>query len=85
LNKRHQKTLASIFAVPTSASLKFGDIENLLLSLGAKLIEGNGSRVAFEMKKQKVFVHRPHPGKEARKYQVEAFREFLNLTGVNDE
>lgn len=55
MNKRHQKTLASIFAVPTAASLKFGDIENLMLALGAKVIEGNGSRVAFEMKKQRLF------------------------------
>jgi HicA toxin of bacterial toxin-antitoxin, len=85
VNKRHQKTLALIFAMPTAASLKFGDIENLMLSLGAKVIEGNGSRVAFEIKKQKLFVHRPHPRKEARKYQVEAFREFLILVGVKNE
>lgn len=82
MNKRHQKTLASIFTLPTVASLKFADIEKLLISLGAEVIEGNGSRVAFEMKKQKLFVHRPHPGKEARKYQIEAFREFLISVGI---
>lgn len=70
---------------PTVASLKFADIEKLMLSRGAKIIEGNGSRIAFEMRKQKLFVHRPHPGKEARKYQVEAFREFLILVGVENE
>jgi len=49
------------------------------------MIEGRGSRVAFEMNNQKIFVHRPHPAKEAKKYQVEAFREFLELAGIKNE
>jgi len=53
--------------------------------MGGELTEGSGSRVCFEIKDLKLFVHRPHPGKEAKKYQVEAFREFLELVGVKDE
>jgi hypothetical protein len=29
-----------------------------------------------------VFFHPPHPGKEARKYQVENAREFLQKIGI---
>lgn len=85
MNRKQQKTLASIFVVPTLASIKFSDIENLLIALGAERIEGSGSRVAFILGEQKIFVHRPHPAKEAKKYQVEAFREFLELAGIRNE
>ena len=74
-----------MFTLPTVASLNFADIEKLLIALGAKMTEGSGSRVAFEIKTQKLFVHRPDPGKEARKYQIELFREFLISVGVKNE
>lgn len=74
-----------IFMMPTVAPLKFSDIERFLISIGAKLTEGSGSRISFELGGRKLFVHRPHPGKEAKKYQVEAFREFLELAGVRNE
>lgn len=77
--------MRAIFAVPTAASIKFSDIEKLLLARGAEVIEGSGSRVALIIGDQKLFVHRPHPAKEAKKYQVEAFKEFLELTGIKDE
>ncbi len=85
MNRKQQNILASIFATPTSASIKFSDIERLLISLGAEKIEGRGSRLSFELNNQEIFVHRPHPAKEAKKYQVEAFREFLELAGINNE
>jgi hypothetical protein len=50
--------------MPTAASLKFGDIENLMLSLGAKVIEGNGSRVAFEIKNKSFSCIGPIPEKK---------------------
>ena len=74
-----------MFATPTSASVKFSDIEKLLVSLGAEKTEGDGSRVSFELNNQQIFAHRPHPRKEAKKYQVEAFREFLRLAGITNE
>jgi HicA toxin of bacterial toxin-antitoxin, len=85
MNRKHQKTLKAIFSVPTSASINFADIEKLLGALGAEKEEGKGSRLAFTKGKYKLFVHRPHPAKEAKKYQVEAFRDFLKLIGVKDE
>jgi hypothetical protein len=85
VNRKHQKTLKAIFATPTSASIKFADVEKLLVALGADVIEGEGSRMAFELNNRKLFVHRPHPAKEAKKYQVELFGEFLKEAGVKDE
>ncbi len=74
-----------IFSVPTLASINFADIEKLLVASGAEVIEGSGSRLSFMLNNQKLFVHRPHPAKEAKKYQVELFREFLQSAGVTNE
>jgi hypothetical protein len=86
VSRRHDKALAAIFQVPTVASLKFSDIEKLLVSLGAKTIEERGSRVSFLFSdNHKWEAHRPHPGKEAKKYQVESLRRFLESRGFNNE
>ena len=85
MNRKHQKTLRAIFSVPTLASINFADIEKLLVALDAEVIEGSGSRLSFMLNNQKLFVHRPHPAKEAKKYQVELFREFLQSAGVTNE
>lgn len=53
--------------------------------MGGAIEEGSGSRVAFKLNGEKAFAHRPHPGKEAKKYQVEAFRDFFRLAGITDE
>jgi len=86
MNRKHQKTLRVVFSVPTAASINFSDIEKLLVALGAEKIEGSGSRVAFVMPSgEKWEQHRPHPQKEARKYQVESVREFLKRLGYTNE
>jgi hypothetical protein len=38
---------------------------------------GTGSRVVFELRGKRTYLHRPHPEREAEKYQVEEVREFL--------
>jgi len=45
-------------------------------------ITAQGSRVVFEIKGKRQYLHRPHPGKEAKKYQVEAVRDFLQSLEV---
>lgn len=79
---KYQKILRAIFAQPTRANLKFSDIEFLLVCLGGTIKEGAGSRMSVTISGKTVFFHRPHPGKEARKYQVESAREFLQEIGV---
>lgn len=45
MNKTHQKTLDAIFSLPINSSLEWRRIEMLFIALGARVIEGNGSRV----------------------------------------
>lgn len=82
MNSKHAKTLQSIFAKPTQGSIKFGDIESLVVALGGVVREGEGSRVALQLNGKVKHAHRPHPGKEAKKYQVEEIRAWLQSTGV---
>lgn len=49
---------------------------------GARVIEGRGSRVRFEKDGVVISFHRPHPRKEAKRYQVRDAREFLSQIGA---
>ncbi|MCU1722504.1 MULTISPECIES: type II toxin-antitoxin system HicA family toxin [unclassified Pseudomonas] len=85
MNNRHRKTLETLFRSPTSSSLVFADIEALIVFLGGSVHEREGSRVKLVLGLQQWRCHRPHPGKEARRYQVEEAREFLLRAGVEHE
>ena len=78
----NRKTLELIFGKYVPTSLKWQRIEALLLALGAKTIEGRGSRVRFELNGVVATFHRPHPYKEAKPYQVRDARKFLEQAGV---
>lgn len=82
MNSKQKRTLASVFKDPVSASLVWKDIESLLVSVGAEVIEGNGSRVRFHKDGVIAAFHRPHPKKEAKPYQVRDARAFLRQLGV---
>jgi len=82
MNKRHQKTLEAIFTNPVPATLEWRRIEALFVALGAKVIEGRGSRVRFVLNDVIATFHRPHPRKEAKPYQVHDARRFLEQAGV---
>jgi len=82
MNKKHQKTLEAIFSSPVPVTLEWRRIESLLQSVGAKMIEGAGSRVRFELNGVIGTFHRPHPQKEAKPYQVRDVRDFLEKVGV---
>ncbi|OOV95225.1 pilus assembly protein HicB [Pseudomonas sp. MF6396] len=72
----------AIFRIPTLSSVVFSDIEALVLHLGGRVIEREGSRLKLVLGDQQWRCHRPHPGKEAKRYQVEEAREFLSRAGV---
>lgn len=82
MNNKHRKTLESVFAIPVPLSLEWSRIEALFVALGAEVIEGAGSRVGFRLQGERADFHRPHPGKEAKPYQIRATREFLERIGV---
>ena len=82
MNAQHRKTLEALFAEPVPRTLEWRRIEALFVALGCEIIEGGGSRVAFKRDGLRADFHRPHPGKEAKPYQVRAAREFLEALGV---
>ncbi|MFK8331628.1 type II toxin-antitoxin system HicA family toxin [Pseudomonas sp. BJa5] len=82
MNNHQRGTLKSIFGKPLPRSLEWARIESLLLGAGARLIEGRGSRVRFELNGVIATFHRPHPDKEAKPYQIRDARPFLEQAGV---
>jgi len=82
MKSKHAKTLEAIFAKPVPASIRFSDIESLVIVLGGEVREGAVSRVALHLGSLVQHMHRPHPDKEAKKYQVEEIRAWLEQQGV---
>ena len=82
INAKHRKTLAAIYRKPPPKQLEWGDIESLLVAVGAEVVEGRGSRVKFNKGDEIISFHRPHPEKEAKVYQVKDARKFLKKIGV---
>jgi hypothetical protein len=82
MNRKHQKILAAIFTDPISGNIEWRRIEGLLRAAGCEIIEGNGSRITIVHEGRKAGFHRPHPGKDALRYQIRAVRDFLKLIGV---
>lgn len=58
------------------------DIEALLISLGAELSEGSGSRVRIALNGIRAVFHRPHPKKETDKGALVSMRRLLTEAGV---
>jgi len=67
---------------PTSAAIAFSELESFIVALGGSVTEREGSRVKIELMGEQWHCHRPQPGKEARRYQVEEARELLERVGV---
>jgi len=82
MKAKHRRVLEAIFVVPTRGNVVFSDIEALIIALGGDIREGAGSRIVFELKGSRQYLHRPHPGKEAKKYQVEELREWFRQLEV---
>jgi hypothetical protein len=81
MNAKHTRTLKAVFKQPTPGSLAWSDIEALLVASGCTVLEGSGSRVRFERNGIVASFHRPHPAKEAKRYQVRDARDFLIALG----
>ncbi|HCN05304.1 MAG TPA: type II toxin-antitoxin system HicA family toxin [Bacteroidetes bacterium] len=82
MTRRHIRTLHDVFVVPTKSSIVFSDIESLIVFLGGSVTHRSGSRVRFELRGEVLYCHRPHPGKDAKRYQVEDVRSLLIKLGI---
>ncbi len=63
--------------------MAFANIEALIVALGGSVTEREGSPVKITLQGEQWHCHRPHPGKEAKRYQVDEARELLERVGVN--
>ncbi len=82
MSRKHDRILNSIFTSPPLSSVKWKDIESLLVYLGAKVEEGRGSRLRVILNKEEAVFHRPHPRKETDKGALVSVRRFLENAGV---
>jgi len=82
LNGHQRKTLQRVLATPASGTIRFANIESLLEALGAEVTECKGSRVRFDLRGEQWHTHRPHPGIEAKRYQVRDLQELFQLLGI---
>lgn len=82
MNSKQKQILDAVFEIPVRANLKWRDLEKLVIALGGRVEEGAGSRVLLVLNEEQAAFHRPHPGKEAKRYAVRLFKEFLLSAGV---
>lgn len=82
MKNKHQKTLSLIFAKPVSGNVQWRDIESLLVALGARIDEAEGSRVAVRLFGDRRVFHRPHPSPDTDKGALVSIRKWLEENGV---
>ena len=82
MKRKYQRTLALIFARPTSANVQWRDIEAMFQELGAEVSEREGSRVAVVLYGEVRVFHRPHPSPNTDKGAVASIRKGLEQLGV---
>lgn len=82
MKRKHQKTLALIFSKPVSGNVKWKDIEQLFIELGAEISEAEGSRVGVRLFGDRRVFHRPHPSPDTDKGAVNSVRRWLESNGV---
>jgi len=82
MQKRHRATLLALYARPVSGSIRWSDIEALLVALGAEVREREGSRVGIYLFGEVRVFHRPHPSPDTDKGAVASIKKWLESHGV---
>ena len=79
---KHEKILEAMRQKPKPANLRWSDVENLFLHLGAEIKEGKGSAISVTLGGQKAYFHRPHPGDKADRGAIETALKLLDQAGI---
>jgi predicted RNA binding protein YcfA (HicA-like mRNA interferase family) len=90
LSSQQQKTLRHIASKPTPNNVQYKDAVALLNAVGTETTHSRGSHVSFRKAisdgqtttTYRVDLHKPHPGKELKKYQVDELINFFTQIGV---
>lgn len=71
------KLLNKFLEAPVRSDLTYKELETLLIKLGFKKIDGNGSRVKFIKGNIPIMIHKPHPDNILKKYVIKQLQETL--------
>ena len=82
---RHERTLNAMRRRPRPSKLRWVDIENLLVHLGAVVREGKGSAISVTLNGTTAYFHRPHPGDKAKRWHVETALRLLDEAGIDPD
>lgn len=77
MNRKQRNTYDALFAEPSRRNVDWSDVVSLVKALGGEVLQGDGSRVRFDLRGISLNIHSPHPQKELKRYQVKAVRDFL--------
>jgi hypothetical protein len=77
MNRKQRNTYDALFAEPIRRNVDWSDVVSLVKALGGEVLQGDGSRVRFDLRGISLNIHSPHPQKELKRYQVKAVRDFL--------
>ena len=80
-SSKNSRIFDAIFENPVRADLRWPDVETLLVSLGADITQGSGSRVRVSLNGRRMVLHEPHPRPTLCKDAVRSLRRFLLEAG----
>ena len=87
LSRKSQATLKRVMQKPVSGTIRWKSIEAMLVEMGAKIEEREGSRinvVFMDLKEARIF-HRPHPSPDTDKGAVAALAKWMRPLLKEDE
>ncbi len=82
MNSKQRKTFEKIFDNPVRKNIKWMDVEKLIVAVGGKIKQGDGSRIRIGLGEFSLNIHTPHPQKELKPYQVRAIRKLFVERGL---
>jgi hypothetical protein len=83
MNNKNRKTYDAIFAKPIGCNILWTEVVTLVLALGGDVIQGDGSKMRFDLNGVSLNIHSPHPQKELKRYQVKAVIPIFSSNALN--
>lgn len=82
---KEEKLLKKLLSKPNNFT--WDDLTSLLKKFGYKKLEGSGSRVKFYLEEPRnlIMIHKPHPTKILKSYQIKDVIKNLKDIGVTNE
>ena len=85
MNSKHRKTLEALRSKPERGDIAWAAVEALLLGIGCRKLEGEGSRVRFVSPDGTILrIQRPHPRPVLDKGAVKSVRRFLDQMEIEE-